>query len=130
MYALDTNAVIHAFKGQGRVAERLLAVPPQEIGLPTVVLYELTVGARRASQPAQRQADLARFRQAVQVLPFTVLAAERAAQLRVELEAAGTPIGPLDTLIAGTALAYGAVLVTHNIREFSRIIGLAVEDWY
>ena len=50
--------------------------------------------------------------------------------LRVDLERHGTPIGPLDTLIAATALARRATLVTHNVREFRRVEGLKVEDWY
>ena len=48
----------------------------------------------------------------------------------MELERLGTPIGPFDVLIAGTARAHGATLITHNTREFGRIEGLAVEDWY
>jgi tRNA(fMet)-specific endonuclease VapC len=46
------------------------------------------------------------------------------------LEARGLPIGPLDVLIAGTALAHGATLVTRNLREFSRVEGLKLENWY
>jgi tRNA(fMet)-specific endonuclease VapC len=64
------------------------------------------------------------------VLPFGDEEARVAARLRSSLERTGRPIGPLDTLIAGTALCHGATLVTRNVREFARIEGLAVEDWY
>ena len=53
-----------------------------------------------------------------------------AARLRFELEKQGRQIGPLDTLIAGTVLASGATLVTHNVKEFSRVAGLRIEDWF
>ena len=69
-------------------------------------------------------------RQVVAVLPFGVEEAKAAAALRARLESAGAPIRPMDTLIAGTALAHRGVLVTRNVREFGRVPGLAVEDWY
>jgi tRNA(fMet)-specific endonuclease VapC len=50
--------------------------------------------------------------------------------VRAVLEGRGTPIGPLDTLIAGTALCHRATLVTHNVKEFTRVDGLVVEDWF
>jgi len=63
-------------------------------------------------------------------LPFSEKEAAAAAAIRVELEKKGTPIGPFDILIGGTALAHQSILVTHNIKEFSRIKKLQVEDWY
>ena len=53
-----------------------------------------------------------------------------AATIRAQLEQQGTPICPMDILIAGTAVSLQATLVTHNVREFSRISGLAIADWY
>ena len=50
--------------------------------------------------------------------------------MRATLEKAGTPIGPLDMMIAGTALANKAILVTHNVKEFTRVEGFNVEDWF
>jgi predicted nucleic acid-binding protein len=63
-------------------------------------------------------------------LPFEREAALAAARIRAQLEQQGTPIGSLDVLIAGTAIALQATLVTHNVREFSRVPGLAIVDWY
>jgi tRNA(fMet)-specific endonuclease VapC len=130
MFALDTNTVIYAFKGLGRVGERLLRTPPCEIALPSVVLYELELGLAKSSSPDKRRAQLVELVSRVQILPFGPAEARTAAQARSLLERAGTPIGPLDTLIAGTALAHGARLVTHNMSEFGRVEGLQVEDWY
>ena len=64
------------------------------------------------------------------MLPFDSECAAHAARLRVAQEAAGTPIGPHDTLIAATALRHGATLVTRNVREFSRVAGLRWVDWH
>ena len=66
----------------------------------------------------------------IQVLPFTENEAEITAKVRATLEKAGTPIGPLDMMIAGTALANKAILVTHNVKEFTRVEGFNVEDWF
>ncbi len=130
MYALDTNTLIYFFKGMGKVGERLLKIPPSAIGVPSVVLYELEFGLRRSSQPQKRRVQLEEFIGATTVLPFEEKAAAAAAQIRFELERAGSPVGPLDTLIAGTAVAWGATLVTRNTREFGRIRALRTVDWY
>ncbi len=130
MFVLDTNTVIHFFKGAGNVAARLLATPPSQVGVPTVVAYELETGLAKCGYPVRRVQDLALFLSAVSLLPFGADEARAAAGARARLEAQGTPIGPMDILIAATALARGAVLVTRNVREFSRVSGLAVENWY
>lgn len=130
MYLLDTNTLIYFFKGQGHVATHLLDTSPAEIALSTVVLYELETGIAKSADPAKRRAQLDVMLDVVQILPFDRASALRAAAIRAELEQQGQPIGPLDTLIAATALAHGAVLVTRNLREFSRVAGLNLVDWY
>jgi len=130
MIVLDTNTLIYFFKGMGRVAEHLIARPPKEIGLPAIVVYELETGIAKSDNAGRRRRQLDEFRATARFLPFGAEEAARSAILRAELERQGTPIGPLDTLIAGTALARGAVLITHNTKEFSRVPGLQVGDWY
>lgn len=130
MLALDTNTLVYYFKGIGRVADHLRAVSPRDIGIPMIVLYELEVGIARSRNPGKRRAALEQVLSVVHTLPFDERAARSAALVRADLEAAGTPIGPLDTLIAGTALANSATLVTHNTLEFSRVRGLQLLDWY
>lgn len=130
IYALDTNTLIHFFKGAGRVPERLLATPPGQVAVPSVVVYELDVGLARLHPDHRRQHQLQTLLAHSRVLPFDRLAASTAAGIRVELEAQGLGIGPMDTLIAGTALAHGATLVTRNLREFGRVDGLDVVSWY
>lgn len=130
MYALDTNTLIYFFKGIGRVAEHLLAQPPSEIGIPTVVVHEIETGIAKSKHPESRRAQFDQLLEAVEVLPFDRAAARTAAGIRARLERRGTPIGPLDTLIAATALTRGAILVTHNTGEFSRVLKLNLADWY
>jgi tRNA(fMet)-specific endonuclease VapC len=114
----------------GKVSARLLSTPPQEIGLPAVVLYELELGIAKSSAPEARRMQLEELVRRVRVLPFGAGEAKTTARIRAELERSGIPIGPMDYLIAGTALHHGATLVTHNVKEFSRVGGLAIEDWY
>ena len=130
MYVLDTNSVVYFLKGEGRVGERLLSRKPSEVALPAVVLYELEVGVVRSKSPSRRRQQLDALLGVTRVLPFGPAEARTAAQIRADLEAAGEGIGPLDTLIAATALANRGTLVTHNLREFRRVRGLGLEDWY
>lgn len=130
MWVLDTNTVIYYFKGMGRVTDRVLEVSPRDIAVPAIVLYELEVGVAKSETATTRQRQIEELSDSVQILPFGSLEASVSAGIRAALEKAGTPIGPLDTLIAGTALANNATLVTHNVREFRRVEGLRVEDWF
>lgn len=130
MFVIDTNTLIYFFKGMGNVSLNLLQTPPKDIAIPSIVVFELQVGIAKSTSPQKRQEQLAEFISAVAVLPFGLQEAKRAAQIRVDLEKSGTPIGPYDILIAATAAANQATLVTHNTKEFGRIKGLDVVDWY
>ena len=130
MYALDTNTVIYFFKGMGRVGGQLLATPPSKVVLPAVVLYELEVGIAKSSSAKKRRAQLDQLLRSISILPFAREQARASAEIRARLERLGTPIGPLDTLIAGTALQAGATLVTRNVEEFGRVPNLSTENWY
>lgn len=130
MYALDTNTLIYFFKGMGHVAEKLLATAPRDIAIPAVVLFELEVGIAKSRAPRKRREQLDSLVNLIHVLPFGKDEASAAARIRAQLEKRGLPIGPLDNLIAGTALANRATLVTRNIKEFARIKGLEIQNWY
>lgn len=130
MWVLDTNTLIYFFKGEGRVAKRILERAPRDIGIPSVVLYELQVGIAKSSSPQKRAGQLEELISVVPVLAFDRREAKAAAEVRATLESEGQPIGSYDTLIAGTALAHGSILVTRNTREFERIKRLRLEDWF
>ena len=129
-YMLDTNTLIYYFKGLGAVAKRFLATPPNEIAIPTIVIYELEVGIAKSKSPRKRKAQLEELSSLVNIIPFQYGEAQWAAKIRVKLEKQGMPIGPYDVLIAATALANNSTLITHNTKEFGRIEGLKIEDWF
>jgi tRNA(fMet)-specific endonuclease VapC len=130
MYILDTNTLIYYFKGQGQVAQNFAVIPPQEIAISTVVLFELQVGIAKSNSPGKRTQQVQQLLSQVNLVLFDRDAALAAANIRAQLEQQGTPIGPIDVLIAGTAVALQATLVTHNVKEFARVPGLALVDWY
>ena len=128
MTLLDTNVVIHCLKGREPAAARFRAALPSEIAIPSGVGYELEYGTLRIASP-QRRRILSRMLQNLVEIPFDREAARESAQIRFDLERRGIVIGPLDLLIAGTALSLGAILATNNTSEFSSIKGLRLEDW-
>lgn len=130
MWVLDTNTLIYFFKGQGSVSDILLSRSPGDIGIPAIVLYELEVGIAKSTAPRKRREQLTALTEVTQLLPFGATAAAAAARIRVSLDKQGKPIGPYDLLIAGTALAQDATLVTRNTREFKRVNKLRVENWF
>ena len=129
-YVLDTNTLIYFFKGIGNVSKHMLAQSPSELAIPTVVLFELEVGIAKSTSPLKRKSQLQEITSLVNVLPFGIAESKSTAQIRVKLEKKGLSIGPYDVLIAATAMANNMILVTHNQKEFVRIEGLRIEDWY
>lgn len=130
MYVIDTNTLIYFFKGMGSVPSKFLEVSPKDIGIPSVVLYELEYGIAKSTSPRKRQAQLKELCSLVKILPFDNEAEKLSASVRAGLEKKGTPIGPHDVLIAGTALANKGILVTNNTKEFSRVPKLKLDNWY
>jgi len=130
MYVLDTNTLIYYFKGMGRVAEHLLQHTPRDIAIPSIVLYELETGLAKSISPEKRRKQLDNLTEFVTILPLGANEAKASAVIRASLEVAGKPVGPMDTLIAGTTVTHHGILVTHNTKEFSRIDGLQIADWY
>lgn len=132
MLVLDSNTISYYFRGDPQVVPRLQALRPTDFGVSAIVEYELRYGLLRLPNDvaAPRLAALAQLLRPMQLLPFDSECATHAARIRVELEAAGTPIGPHDTLIAATVLRHQATLVTRNVREFSRVLGLQCLNWH
>jgi len=129
VYILDTNTLVYFFKGIGKVADNLLAVSPKDVGIPAVVLYELEYGIARSTSPRKRMKQLEELCVLVEVLNFGSEAAKASAMIRAALEKKGTPIGPYDVMIAGTAVSKQGILVTSNTKEFRRIPKLQLIDW-
>lgn len=128
MTLLDSNTIIHYLRGDEWVVSRMQGAVKGTLGIPSLVAYEIEYGTLKA-RSARRRAVLTEALADLVQIPFDQEAALECARVRLELEALGIVIGPLDFLIAGTALSRGAVLATNNTREFSRVKGLRLEDW-
>ncbi len=127
---LDTNICIKLIRGRApRVLARLRRRRIGTVGLSSITLAELLHGVARSSDPQRNRIALAHFCAPLEIRPFDQDAAASYGRVRAHLERAGTPIGPLDTLIAAHALALGATVVTNNEREFRRVPRLRVENW-
>ena len=126
----DTNTCIRYFTNRNAgVVQRMSATDPSEIVVCDIFKAELYFGAEKSQR---RQANLELYEEfffQFRSLPFDAAAARVYGRIRLALELAGTPVGPMDTLIAAIAIANNVILVTHNTREFSRIPGLQIEDW-
>ena len=130
MYLLDTNTLIYFFKQQGQVAAHLQRVQASQIALPSVVVFELEYGLLRSTKPDAQQRGMDAAFSTYRVLPLDAKSAKFAAGVKHAMEVAGTPIGQADQLIAGMALANDMTLITRNTREFSRVPGLRLENWF
>jgi tRNA(fMet)-specific endonuclease VapC len=127
---LDTNICIYIMnKRPPHVAEIFARHDMDDLGLSSIVVAELSYGAKKSASPRSQPA-LEQFLEPMTVLPFDLDAAHRYGELRAQLERAGIVIGPLDLQIAAHALALDATLVTNNVTEFSRVDGLKVENWF
>lgn len=130
MYLLDTNTCIGYLKGRAvGVRRQLETVPRADVFVCSIVLGELFYGAMKSSNPQGTLAQQLEFLNRFVSLPFDDTSALIYGRIRAQLALAGTPIGPYDQQIAAITLANNLTLVTHNIREFSRVEGLRIEDW-
>ncbi|WP_445176467.1 type II toxin-antitoxin system tRNA(fMet)-specific endonuclease VapC [Microcoleus sp.] len=130
IYLLDSNTCIGYLNGRAiGVLQRLQALPSEEVAVCSIVKAELFYGARRSNNPDRSIAQQQDFFNGFISLPFDDQSAVIYGQIRAQLAASGTPIGPNDLLIASIALANNLILITHNTREFSRVEGLRLEDW-
>jgi tRNA(fMet)-specific endonuclease VapC len=130
MYLLDTNVCIRLlnYTHEGLI-QHFQRLHPREITLCSIVKAELYYGARHSRRVEANMQLLAQFYAPLLSLPFDDRCAEEAGLIRADLAEQGLSIGPNDVLIAATARANDAVLVTHNTHEFARVTGLQLVDW-
>ncbi len=128
-YMLDTNVISDLIRNpQGKAAKRIAKVGENLICTSIIVAAELRYGCAKSGSPRLRKAvdDLLGE---IEVLPFEAPADLEYGTIRSTLEAAGTPIGSNDLLIAAHARATASTVVTANAAEFRRVRGLKVENW-
>jgi tRNA(fMet)-specific endonuclease VapC len=128
-FLLDTDTCIYALKQNPAVLNRLLAQSRDDVAVSVITEAELRTGAAKSTSAAKTLRLIENFLRPLAVVEFNSIDAASYAQVRSRLERAGTPIGPLDTLIAAQAVARKLVLVTNNEREFGRVASLRVENW-
>jgi tRNA(fMet)-specific endonuclease VapC len=126
-YLLATDICIFALRQRGGVLERLLQESPDDVAVSAMTEAELTFGALKSGQPDHARPRVAAFLEPMLVLPFDRAAAQKHADIQFAIRS--SPIGERDLVTAAVAIANRLVLVTHHAREFSRIDGLALEDW-
>lgn len=127
---LDTNICIYAIKHKPeQVFIRLQEHDPIDICISSVTYAELVHGVEKSKAVEENRVALTLLLANIEIMNFDSLAAESYGKIRADLEKAGTPIGPLDMMIAGHAKALGYMVVTNNTKEFERVKGLKLENW-
>ncbi|MCU0736530.1 MAG: PIN domain-containing protein [Methylotetracoccus sp.] len=132
LYLVDTNICIFLLNQQvgfEHIVRHMDGLQRQQMAISAITVAELEFGIAASKRQGDNSSRLERFLLEFEVLAFDRESARPYGPLRASLQAQGTPIGPMDFLIAAHALAARAVLVTNNTREFQRVPGLALEDW-
>ena len=128
-FLLDTNSCIIYLRGKNLALKKRLEFYREEVAVCSVVKAELFYGSMKSANPETNLSLQTEFLSQFISLPFDDVAANLFGIIRSQLESKGTPIGSYDLQIAAIALAHHLTLVTHNVREFSRVEGLQWEDW-
>ena len=129
-YMLDTNMCIYAQKNNPNVIAKIKQNFQQGLAISSITLAELEYGVQASANIEKNAVSLLKFLSIVDVLPFDSGAAVDYGKICADLRKKGTPIGTMDMLIAAHARAENLIVVTHNTREFERVEGLQLEDWY
>ena len=129
-YLLDTDTLIYVFKRTGNCLARLNPQKGSDIAISTINLFELEYGMGKTGNRIKMDSYVLSLCRRYAVLDFDRAASVQAGAMRALLHTRGTPIGPYDVQIAGIALANDLTIVTRNVREFSKVPQLKVENWY
>lgn len=129
-YLLDTNICIYLIKQKPpKVLARFQALTLSDIGISSVTVAELEYGIYKSQQQEKNRSALMQFLIPLEIVEFDQAAATVYGAIRSDLESRGLVIGAMDMLIAAHALSLGVTLVSNNLREFSRISSLSLENW-
>ncbi len=128
-YMFDTTLCIWVLRDRLAGLRTRFNAEADGLCISTVVLFELLHGAEKSAKPAENRREVEGFAARLEVLAFDAEAAAHAAEIRTVLERQGQVIGGCDLMIAGHARSRGLVVVTGNLGEFSRVVGLRCEDW-
>lgn len=129
-YMLDTNMCIYAQKNIPQVIEKIKNNFQYGVAISSITLAELEFGVQASANIEKNTIALYKFLSIVEILDFDSSSAAEYGKIRADLKRKGTPIGNMDMLIAAHAKSEDLIVVTHNTREFERIEGLQLEDWF
>ena len=129
-YLLDTDTLIYVFKRAGNCLTQLSLHNDSDIAISTISLFELEYGMGKSDNRSKMDSYVASLCRRYSVFDFDRAVSLQAGVIRAVLDTRGTPIGPYDIQIAGIALSHNLTVVTRNVREFSRVPQLKVENWY
>jgi tRNA(fMet)-specific endonuclease VapC len=128
-YMLDTNICIYVMKRYPQELRDKFNALAEQLCVSSITLGELHYGAEKSARRVENLTAIEHFVVRMDVLPFGEKAAAHYGQVRAELERAGTPCGPHDMQIGGHARSEGLIVVTNNVREFTRMPGVRAENW-
>ena len=129
-YMLDTNICIYVIKHKPEtVFQKLQNTNPEDVCISSVTYAELVHGVEKSVAVEKNRLALSMLLANMEILDFDVDAADCYGKIRAALEKKGTPIGPLDMMIAAHAQSLGYTVVTNNVKEFSRVSALQIENW-
>ena len=129
-YMLDTNICIYVIKHKPvTVFQKLQNINPEDVCISSVTYAELVHGVEKSAAVEKNRLALSMLLANMEILDFDVDAADCYGKIRAALEKKGTPIGPLDMMIAAHAQSLGYTVVTNNVKEFSRVSALKIENW-
>jgi len=129
-YMLDTNICVYIIKK--KPIQALQTLKKKDIGeicISSITLAELEYGVEKSKQKLKNQLALIEFLTPIEIIEFGDLAAKEFGKIRAGLERKGKIIGPFDLQIAAHALSENLILVTNNLKEFSRVPKLKLENW-
>lgn len=130
LYYLDTNICISFLRNKNKILrDKFLSYPQENIKIPAVVAAELMHGAYKSKEQERNLIQVKSFLSEFEIISFDYNAALLYGKIRASLENNGNNIGPNDLFIASSVLSLNGILVTNNVREFSRVEGLIIEDW-
>ena len=129
-YLLDTDTLIYVFKRSGNCLAQLNRQNDSDIAISTINLFELEYGMGKSDNRIKMDSYVIALCKRYAVLDFDRAASLHAGAIRAQLNTRGTPIGPYDVQMAGVALSKNLTIVTRNTREFERVPGLRIENWY
>lgn len=129
MFLLDTDTASAIIRDRALIGKSVKLLTEGEWGISSITLMEIEFGKNTLASNDRRRALIDRFVRLVNVFEFDAVAAQEAANIRAELKRVGKPIGAYDPLIAGHAIALGAILVTGNTKHFTRVKNLRIDNW-